>query len=81
MTSGENPILAIAEGGTGADNATSALSKLGILGAIVNASVSGKTITFTKRIIQDLALIRRIPITASSPPCWNRTVMLNLKMV
>ena len=49
VTSGENPILAIAEGGTGADNATSALSKLGILGAIVNASVSGKTITFTKK--------------------------------
>lgn len=49
VTAGENPILAIAEGGTGADNATSALSKLGILGAIVNASVSGKTITFTKK--------------------------------
>lgn len=49
VTSGENPILEIAEGGTGADNATSALSKLGILGAIVNASVSGKTITFTKK--------------------------------
>lgn len=41
--------LPIANGGTGADNATSALSKLGILGAIVNASVSGKTITFTKK--------------------------------
>ena len=49
VTAGENPILAIAEGGTGADNATSALSNLGILGAIVNASVSGKTITFTKK--------------------------------
>ena len=49
VTAGENPILAIVEGGTGADNATSALSKLGILGAIVNASVSGKTITFTKK--------------------------------
>ena len=49
VTAGENPILAVAEGGTGADNATSALSKLGILGAIVNASVSGKTITFTKK--------------------------------
>lgn len=68
VTAGENPILAVAEGGTGADNATSALSNLGILGAIVNASVSGKTITFTKRIIQSLALIRRIQITASSPP-------------
>ena len=49
VTAGENPILAISEGGTGASNATSALSKLGILGAIVNASVSGKTITFTKK--------------------------------
>ena len=49
VTAGENPILAIAEGGTGADNATSALSNLGILGAIVNASVSGTTITFTKK--------------------------------
>lgn len=49
VTKGENPILAIAEGGTGADNTTSALSNLGILGAIVNASVSGKTITFTKK--------------------------------
>ena len=49
VTAGENPILAVAEGGTGADNATSALSNLGILGAIVNASVSGKTITFTKK--------------------------------
>ena len=49
VTAGENPILAIAEGGTGADNATSALSNLGILDAIVNASVSGTTITFTKK--------------------------------
>lgn len=49
VTAGENPILAVAEGGTGADNATSALSNLGILGAIVNASVSGTTITFTKK--------------------------------
>ena len=49
VTAGENSILAVAEGGTGADNATSALSNLGILGAIVNASVSGKTITFTKK--------------------------------
>ena len=49
VTAGENPILAVAEGGTGADNATSALSNLGILGAIVNASVSGRTITFTKK--------------------------------
>lgn len=42
-------VLPIAGGGTGADNVTSALSNLGILGAIVNASVSGKTITFTKK--------------------------------
>lgn len=49
VTAGENPILAIAEGGTGANNVTSALSNLGILGAIVNASVSGKTITFIKK--------------------------------
>lgn len=49
VTAGENPILAVAEGGTGADNATSALSNLGILDAIVNASVSGTTITFTKK--------------------------------
>ena len=49
VTAGENPILAVAEGGTGADNATSALSNLGILGAIVNASVSGTKITFTKK--------------------------------
>ena len=49
VTAGENPILAVAEGGTGADNATSALSNLGILGAIINASASGTTITFTKK--------------------------------
>lgn len=44
-----NGTLPIAKGGTGATSATSALSNLGILGAIVNASVSGKTITFTKK--------------------------------
>ena len=46
---GENGALPIVNGGTGADNVTSALSNLGILGAIVNASVSGRTITFTKK--------------------------------
>lgn len=41
--------LPITKGGTGATNATGALSNLGILGAIVNVSVSGNTITFTKK--------------------------------
>lgn len=44
-----NGTLPIAKGGTGATSAISALSNLGILGAIVNASVSGTTITFTKK--------------------------------
>lgn len=42
-------ILPITKGGTGATDTTGALSNLGILGAIVNVSVSGKTITFTKK--------------------------------
>ena len=42
-------VMSIAQGGTGATSAISALSNLGILDAIVNASVSGKTITFTKK--------------------------------
>ena len=49
VTAGSNTTLAIADGGTGATSAISALSNLGILDAIVNASVSGKTITFTKK--------------------------------
>lgn len=44
-----NGTLPIAKGGTGATSAISALSNLGILDAIVNASVSGTTITFTKK--------------------------------
>lgn len=46
---GENGALPIVNGGTGATSAISALSNLGILDAIVNASVSGRTITFTKK--------------------------------
>ena len=42
-------VLPVEGGGTGATSAISALSNLGILGAIVNASVSGRTITFTKK--------------------------------
>ena len=42
-------VLPVEGGGTGATSAISALSNLGILGAIVNASVSGTTITFTKK--------------------------------
>lgn len=49
LTELENRVTPIANGGTGATSAISALSNLGILDAIVNASVSGKTITFTKK--------------------------------
>lgn len=49
VTGGENPTLAVSEGGTGATNITNALTNLGIIGALTGVSVSGRTLTFTKK--------------------------------
>jgi len=49
VTKGENPTLAISEGGTGATTAAAALKALGIDGAITGLSVNGRTITYTKK--------------------------------
>lgn len=49
VTGGENPTLAVSEGGTGATNVTNALTNLGIIGALTGVSVSGRTLTFTKK--------------------------------
>ncbi len=49
VTKGENPTLAISEGGTGATTAAAALKALGIDGAITGLSINGNTITYTKK--------------------------------
>ncbi len=49
VTKGENPTLAISEGGTGATTAAAALKALGIDGAITDLAVDGRTITYTKK--------------------------------
>lgn len=42
-------VMSIEQGGTGASTVSDALEKLGISGAIVGLSVSGKVITYTKK--------------------------------
>ena len=49
VTAGVSGAVPIAEGGTGADNVTTALTNLGIIGALMGVSVSGRTLTFTKK--------------------------------
>lgn len=49
VTGGNNSTLAISEGGTGATTTQQALHNLGIAGAIIGLSVSGRTITYTKK--------------------------------
>lgn len=46
---GDNDVLPIANGGTGADNAEQARKNLDANGFVTNLSVSGRTITYTKK--------------------------------